>query len=156
MDLSHILLLLVAGVAAGTVNAIAGGGSLITFPTLIATGLPSVEANVTNSVSVFPGYVSSVLGSRADLVGQGARVRAILPTSVVGSVSWAEAMGLVVARVEGESKGFIINRVWRAVKREALRVVDEGHADPADVDRLWMLEHWLANGDWTKRGQAQT
>ncbi|MFF5292652.1 sulfite exporter TauE/SafE family protein [Paractinoplanes globisporus] len=86
MDLSHILLLLVAGLAAGTVNAIAGGGSLITFPSLIATGLPTVDANVTNSVSVFPGYVASVFGSRADLVGQGRRVRAILPTSLVGSV----------------------------------------------------------------------
>jgi 3-hydroxybutyryl-CoA dehydrogenase len=46
---------------------------------------------------------------------------------------------LVTAIVRGDSKGFIINRVWRAVKRESLRVVDEGHADPADVDRLWML-----------------
>ena len=45
----------------------------------------------------------------------------------------------MTAVVRGDSKGFIINRVWRAVKRESLRVVDEGHADPADVDRLWML-----------------
>jgi uncharacterized protein len=86
MDLSHILLLVVAGIAAGGVNAIAGGGSLITFPTLIATGLPSVDANVTNSVSVFPGYVSSVAGSRADLAGQGSRVRAVLPAALVGTV----------------------------------------------------------------------
>jgi uncharacterized membrane protein YfcA len=85
MDLSHVLLLVVAGVAAGGVNAIAGGGSLITFPSLIATGLPTVDANVTNSVSVFPGYVSSVAGSRADLQGQGRRVRAVIPTSLVGS-----------------------------------------------------------------------
>jgi hypothetical protein len=85
MDLTHVLLLIVAGFAAGGVNAIAGGGSLITFPSLIATGLPSVDANVTNSVSVFPGYVSSVFGSRADLVGQGRRVRRILPAAVVGS-----------------------------------------------------------------------
>mgnify|MGYP000904869797 CR=1 FL=1 len=49
------------------------------------------------------------------------------------------SLGLVTAIVRGDSKGFIINRVWRAVKREALRVVDEGHADPADVDRLWMI-----------------
>jgi uncharacterized membrane protein YfcA len=87
MDFSHILLLVVAGVAAGAVNAIAGGGSLITFPSLIATGLPSVAANVTNSVSVFPGYVSSVVGSRADLAGQGRRVRVVLPAVVVGSVA---------------------------------------------------------------------
>jgi 3-hydroxybutyryl-CoA dehydrogenase len=52
---------------------------------------------------------------------------------------FGQSLGLVTAVVRGESKGFIINRIWRAVKRESLRVVDEGHADPADVDRLWML-----------------
>src|SRR3954467_5270186 len=86
MDVSRVLLLIVAGLAAGGINAIAGGGSLITFPSLIATGLPSVAANVTNSVSVFPGYVSSVAGSRADLAGQGRRLRAILPAGLAGSV----------------------------------------------------------------------
>ena len=50
-----------------------------------------------------------------------------------------ERMGLVVARVHGESKGFIINRVWRAIKRESLRVVDEGRGTPEDVDRLFRL-----------------
>jgi uncharacterized membrane protein YfcA len=98
MDLAHVLLLIVAGVAAGAVNAIAGGGSLITFPTLIATGLPSVDANVTNSVSVFPGYVSSVVGSRADLAGQGRRVRVILPTSLLGSVGGCALLLLTPAR----------------------------------------------------------
>jgi uncharacterized protein len=86
MDLAHIALLIVAGVAAGVVNAIAGGGSLITFPTLIAVGLPTVDANVTNSVSVFPGYVSSVAGSRADLSGQSRRLRSIVPTTLAGSI----------------------------------------------------------------------
>lgn len=52
---------------------------------------------------------------------------------------FGRSLGLATALVRGESKGFIINRVWRAVKREALRVVDEGHAEPEDVDRLWML-----------------
>lgn len=52
---------------------------------------------------------------------------------------FGKSLGLATALVRGDSKGFIINRVWRAVKRESLRVVDEGHADPADVDRLWML-----------------
>ena len=98
MDLSHILLLVVAGVAAGGVNAIAGGGSLITFPSLIATGLPTVDANVTNSVSVFPGYVSSVFGSRADLEGQGRRVRVIVPTSLVGSAGGCALLLLTPAR----------------------------------------------------------
>jgi uncharacterized membrane protein YfcA len=86
MDLAHIVLLVAAGLAAGVVNAIAGGGSLITFPSLIAVGLPSVAANVTNSTAVFPGYVSSVVGSRADLAGQGRRLRVIVPTCAVGTV----------------------------------------------------------------------
>jgi hypothetical protein len=94
----HYVLLILAGIAAGTVNAIAGGGSLITFPTLIATGLPTVDANVTNSVSVFPGYVSSVFGSRADLADQSARIRAILPTSIVGSAAGCALLLLTPAR----------------------------------------------------------
>ena len=98
MDLAHILLLIVAGVAAGGVNAIAGGGSLITFPSLIATGLPPVAANVTNSISVFPGYVSSVVGSRADLAGQGRRLRTILPAAVLGSVAGCALLLLTPAR----------------------------------------------------------
>jgi 3-hydroxybutyryl-CoA dehydrogenase len=61
------------------------------------------------------------------------------PEVIATAARFGRSLGLVTAVVRGESKGFIINRVWRAVKREALRVVDEGHADPADVDRLWML-----------------
>jgi 3-hydroxybutyryl-CoA dehydrogenase len=52
---------------------------------------------------------------------------------------FGRSLALVTAVVRGQSKGFIINRIWRAVKRESLRVVDEGVADPEDVDRLWML-----------------
>jgi uncharacterized membrane protein YfcA len=75
-------LLAAAGLGAGTVNAIAGGGSLITFPALIAAGLVPVPANVTNSVAVSPGYVGSVVGSRADLPRE--RVRALVPVAVLG------------------------------------------------------------------------
>ena len=90
MDLLHIFLLLAAGLAAGTVNALAGGGSLITFPTLIALGLPPVPANVTNSVAVSPGYVASVVGSRADLADLARRrgrrsLVALVPTALAGT-----------------------------------------------------------------------
>jgi uncharacterized protein len=98
MDIAHILLLIGAGLLAGAVNALAGGGSLITFPSLIAIGLPSVDANVTNSVSVFPGYVSSVVGSRADLAGQRRRLRVILPTSVAGGAAGCALLLLTPAR----------------------------------------------------------
>lgn len=70
-----------------------------------------------------------------ELMGSGAT----RPEVMAAVERFGKSMGLVTAVVRGDSKGFIINRVWRAVKRESLRVVDEGHADPADVDRLWML-----------------
>ncbi|HEY2794876.1 MAG TPA: sulfite exporter TauE/SafE family protein [Micromonosporaceae bacterium] len=90
MALSHVVLLVLAGLAAGTVNAIAGGGSLITFPALIATGLGQVAANVTNSVSVCPGYISSVYGTQSDLrelaADRGRRALvALIPTAIVGT-----------------------------------------------------------------------
>jgi uncharacterized membrane protein YfcA len=91
MNPSHIALLLLAGLAAGVVNAIAGGGSLITFPALLAVGLPAKAANFTNSVAVSPGYLASVYGSRADLAqvaGNRRRsVLALLPTAAVGTLA---------------------------------------------------------------------
>ncbi len=108
MDLAHRLLLIIAGLAAGGVNAIAGGGSLITFPSLIASGLPTLAANVTNSISVFPGYLSSVAGSRADLAGQGRRVRAVLPASVLGSAAGCALLLLTPARAFELSVPFLV------------------------------------------------
>ncbi|MGE0300112.1 sulfite exporter TauE/SafE family protein [Pseudonocardia sp.] len=77
--------LLVAGLLAGAVNAVAGGGSLLVFPALLAVGLPPLNANVTNSIAQWPGYVGIVAGNRQELQGQ--RRRALLTTSVaaVGS-----------------------------------------------------------------------
>jgi uncharacterized protein len=90
MSLIDACALLLAGFAASAVNAVAGGGSLITFPTLLAIGLPPVSANVTNSVAVAPGYIASVYGSRTDLAEvAGRRGRAelfrLLPTAVLGT-----------------------------------------------------------------------
>lgn len=87
MDFVDAAALLAAGLAAGTVNAVAGGGSLITFPTLVAIGLPPVPANVTNSVAVTPGYFASVFGSRADLAALSPRrhLWALIPTAVAGT-----------------------------------------------------------------------
>lgn len=78
-----------AALAAGAVNAIAGGGSLITFPTLVAIGLPPVIANVTNTVALSPGYLGAFLAQRRDLAGQRARVAAMLPTGAVGGLCGA-------------------------------------------------------------------
>jgi uncharacterized protein len=87
MHLAQAALLAAAGVAAGAVNAIAGGGSLISFPALLAVGYPAVSANVTNTVALWPGYIGGALGYRAELAGQRGRAVAFGVTSVIGAAA---------------------------------------------------------------------
>lgn len=75
-----------AGLGAGAVNAVVGSGSLITFPTLLAVGFPSVTANVSNNIGLVPGSFSAVYGFRRELHGQGHRVRRLLLGSATGSL----------------------------------------------------------------------
>ncbi|GAA0374699.1 UPF0721 transmembrane protein [Acrocarpospora corrugata] len=75
-----------AGIAAGGINAVVGSGSLITFPTLLAVGLPPVVANVSNNIGLVPGGVASVLGYRAELSGQRERMLRLGVASVAGSL----------------------------------------------------------------------
>jgi uncharacterized membrane protein YfcA len=72
-----------AAVAAGAVNALAGGGTLITFPTLTALGLPAVAANVTNTIAMAPGHLGATLAQRRDLAGQRARVLRLVPAALL-------------------------------------------------------------------------
>src|SRR5574342_1199204 len=80
------LLVALAAVAAGAVNALAGGGTLITFPMLTFVGVPAVAANVTNTVALCPGYFGGTLAQWKDLQGQKNRLWLILPASIVGGV----------------------------------------------------------------------
>jgi uncharacterized membrane protein YfcA len=80
-----LVFLLVAGLLAGGVNAVAGGGSLLVFPALLAVGFPPLAANVTNSVAQWPGYVGIVVGVRKDLQGQRRRILLTSAVAVVGS-----------------------------------------------------------------------
>ena len=80
------VLLVAAGFLAGAVNAVAGGGSLLSFPALLAAGYPAVTANVTNTVALWPGYLSGIAGFRAELEGQAPRLRSGLVPAVLGAV----------------------------------------------------------------------
>ncbi len=83
------LAIFAAGLAAGTVNAIVGSGSLITFPTLLALGYPPVLANVSNKVGLVPGSVSAVVAYRRELVGQRPRLLRLGSASLTGGVTGA-------------------------------------------------------------------
>lgn len=78
--------MLVAGVWAGGINAMVGSGSLITFPTLLAVGLPPIVANVSNNIGLVPGGIAGVLGYRAELEGQWERLARLGIASILGSI----------------------------------------------------------------------
>src|SRR4051812_8695198 len=85
----EIALLGGGGLLAGGVNAVAGGGSLISFPALLAVGYPGVRANVTNNVALLPGYLGGTLAYRRELEGQGPRARRLAVTSAAGGLGGA-------------------------------------------------------------------
>ncbi|WP_424808222.1 sulfite exporter TauE/SafE family protein [Rhodococcus sp. 27YEA15] len=84
------IVILLAGVGAGAINAVVGSGTLITFPTLVAFGMPPVTATMSNAVGLVAGGVSGTWGYRRELAGQWNRLRWQIPASVVGAVlgSW--------------------------------------------------------------------
>ena len=109
---------------------------------LLATNSSSLPSSALADVVTDPGRLANLhffsefwQRSMVEVMGCGQTTEATIATLA----AFGRSLGLVTAVVHGESKGFIINRVWRAVKREVLRVVDEGHASPEDVDRLWAL-----------------
>lgn len=85
MPLTQILLITLAGVAAGTINTVVGSGTLVTFPTLLAFGYPAVPANISNTVGLVAGGVSGSWGYRREVVGAGARLRRLTPMSFLGA-----------------------------------------------------------------------
>jgi uncharacterized membrane protein YfcA len=86
-----MLLLAGAGLLAGTMNALAGGGTFVTLPAFIAAGVPSVSANASSTVALFPGSLASAWAYRDRLgpVGEGVSLRVMLLISVVGGAAGA-------------------------------------------------------------------
>lgn len=82
---------------AGGINAVAGGGSLVLFPALLATGLPPLPANVTNTVAVWPGYVGTAVGYRDELRDQG---RAVVVLGATGAAGGAAGSALLLTTSE--------------------------------------------------------
>ncbi len=80
------LLIALAGFGAGVVNGVAGGGTLISFPVLLAFGYPALTANVTNTVGIWPGYLGGVAGFRAEIGDQRETVRTLAPVAAGGAV----------------------------------------------------------------------
>ena len=89
MDPLEAVAILVAGIAAGTINTIVGSGTLITFPVLIALGYPPLIANVSNNLGLVPGSITGAYGYRRELAGQRERTLQLGACSVAGAVAGA-------------------------------------------------------------------
>ncbi|MEV8097449.1 sulfite exporter TauE/SafE family protein [Kitasatospora sp. NPDC085879] len=89
MTVWEALAVLLAGVGAGTINTVVGSGTLITFPVLLALGLPPVTANVSNTLGLVPGSISGVIGYRRELVGQRHRLLRLGTASLIGGLTGA-------------------------------------------------------------------
>jgi uncharacterized protein len=142
-DLTRFALAAIAALLGGAVNAIAGGGSLITFPALVAGGLSAVSASATNSIAMFPGYVGATFAQRRDLAGQRRRILTMLPASVVGGalgailllhtsnaafarvVPYLILFAAVLLAVQERLRGFLLARV-KGGHSEAWAVVPIG------------------------------
>jgi uncharacterized membrane protein YfcA len=86
LDILEYIIIGLAAVAAGAINALAGGGTLITFPALTAVGIPAVAANITNTVALSPGYLGATLAQKDIIIDQRRRLWFLLPAAVLGGL----------------------------------------------------------------------
>lgn len=86
MSALEALVIVLAGVGAGTINTVVGSGTLITFPTLLLLGVPPVTANISNNIGLVPGSLTGAIGYRKELVGAGPDLRRLAPMSFLGAV----------------------------------------------------------------------
>lgn len=86
MAIAALCVIAAVGILSGIANVVAGAGSLITYPILVALGIPPLAANVTNDLGIVPGNLSGAIGLRASLAGEGQLLRALVPRAIVGSL----------------------------------------------------------------------
>ena len=98
MSVGEVVAILLAGLAAGTINTIVGSGTLITFPTLLFFGFNPVVANISNTVGLVAGGITGIHGYRAELDGQGHALRRLAPASLLGAVTGALLLLVLPAR----------------------------------------------------------
>jgi uncharacterized membrane protein YfcA len=142
---TDIVIIAVAGIIAGLANTVAGGGTLISFPALLATGMPALSANITSSVGLLSGYVGGSVGYRRELRGQRKRVLALGAVAVVGGVCGAvvllvtpsDSFRVVVPYLVLLSCGLLLVQPWLARKVASRRA----GADAKAVSEITPMVH---------------
>lgn len=148
MSAVQALLLAAAGFLGGAVNAIAGGGSLIVFPALVATGYGPLAANVTNSLAQWPGYLGGVAGFRTEPAGQRRRVRSLSIVGVAGAVVGCAVLLLTPPSTFDAVVPFLVllASVLLAVQPRIRRLVGTPTAGAPDNVRILFPAMFVAGG----------
>lgn len=95
LTFTYGVILFLTGIIAGVSNAVAGGGTFFTFPALLASGLPPVIANASNSLAVWPGHVLALVGYRKELAGYSHAIRGSIAVALVGGAAGAILLATV-------------------------------------------------------------
>jgi uncharacterized protein len=144
VTLWELVAIALAGWAAGFINTVAGSGTLVTFPTLLAFGVPPVTANVSNNVGLVPGSISSAIGWRRELSGQRSRTLRLASASLIGGTVGAVlllvlpegAFGAIVPALVG--LGIVLVACQPLINRRVqAALVAEGEQPPGDRWWLW-------------------
>ncbi len=135
-----------AGFAAGGINSVVGSGTLITFPTLLAFGIPPVTANVSNNVGLVPGSFSAAFGYRRELRGQRARALRLGSASLLGGVVGAVLLlALPAAAFEGIVPALIVLGLLLVVFQRPVQTwVARRHEDLGGLPQLGAVWVWPA------------
>lgn len=148
--LAETALVAAAGFGAGAVNAVAGGGTLLTFPALLAAGVPPVLANTTSAVGLLAGYAGGSLGYRRELADQRARVQALALACLAGGIAGAVLLLVTPEEAFRRLVPFLVllsclllavqPLLARRVAARRHRPADsDGHAPPAEVTVVLVL-----------------
>jgi uncharacterized protein len=141
MTLHHILLLAGSGFAAGVINAIAGGGTILTFPALLLAGVGAIEANATSTVALIVGIVGSLTSYRRNLPAVAHWLRAFTPVSLLGGLLGSVLLTCTPSRVFDRLVPFLI---LFATVLFLLNNFLRPRYNPGNDPRLNLLSHrWL-------------
>jgi uncharacterized membrane protein YfcA len=133
MTAAELAILFIAAAGAGAVNAIAGGGTLISFPVLLALGVPPIAANVTNAIALCPGYFGATLSQWRNIRDQRRRLWVCVPAAILGGLIGATILLRTHERTFQMlvpymlATGSLLLAIQDLVKRFALRRAAEQH-----------------------------
>jgi hypothetical protein len=143
VDLAEPAFLFAAAFAAGAINAVAGGGSLVSFPALLAAGYPSKAANVTNTVALWPGYLGGSIGYRRELQPQKRRIVLLLPACTAGALAGS---AILLATPQSAFDAFVPFLILfacalMAIQDRLARFALSHHLAAVDSDHIPFLSH---------------